>query len=450
MSLRGRHRRYQPSRVSRASLTVTAGGAGMALPFVGAADAGAASQDAWDKVAQCESTNNWDINTGNGFYGGLQFTQSTWQEYGGTAYAARADLATKEQQIAVAEKVLASQGPGAWPNCAAGMSPSQGSAAPVAKAAPERERQATTASETRAKPETTPTSLPGRGPKAGPYVVMGGDTLSAIADDHEVRGGWQRLYDTNRQTIGDDPDLIMPGQRLALNGGRTTPTTQQPKRPQAQTPRTPHTPKPPNAPKTPQTPKAPQKKKQPRADQKAPERSAKPQPKGDSHQQVNKPTSKPAQKPAHKPAERQEKKRPAPASSGGYTTPVSGVGVTTGYRVAGSSWSRGYHTGVDFPVSIGTSVRAVGNGTVVSAGWGDAYGYQIVIRHADGKYSQYAHLSQVSVREGQSVNGGQRIGRSGSTGNSTGPHLHFEIRTGPGYGSDINPLAYLRSHNVSI
>ncbi|MFC9490407.1 M23 family metallopeptidase, partial [Streptomyces hydrogenans] len=114
------------------------------------------------------------------------------------------------------------------------------------------------------------------------------------------------------------------------------------------------------------------------------------------------------------------------------------------------SWSSGYHTGVDFPVPTGTTVKAVSDGKIVSAGWGGAYGYQIVVRHDDGRYSQYAHLSAVSVREGQRVTGGQRIGRSGSTGNSSGPHLHFEVRTGPGYGSDIDPLAYLRARGVSI
>ena len=112
MPLRGRHRRYKPNRISRASLSVTAGGAGIALPLVAAAGANAASSETWDKVAQCESTNNWDINSGNGFYGGLQFTQSTWEAYGGTAYAARADLATRAQQIAVAEKVLDGRGRG--------------------------------------------------------------------------------------------------------------------------------------------------------------------------------------------------------------------------------------------------------------------------------------------------------------------------------------------------
>jgi murein DD-endopeptidase MepM/ murein hydrolase activator NlpD len=105
---------------------------------------------------------------------------------------------------------------------------------------------------------------------------------------------------------------------------------------------------------------------------------------------------------------------------------------------------------VDFPVPTGTSVKAVAQGRVVSAGWAGAYGYQIVIRHDDGKYSQYAHLSALTVREGQRVNSGQRIARSGSTGNSSGPHLHFEVRTGPGYGSDIDPLRYLRAGGVGI
>jgi murein DD-endopeptidase MepM/ murein hydrolase activator NlpD len=124
--------------------------------------------------------------------------------------------------------------------------------------------------------------------------------------------------------------------------------------------------------------------------------------------------------------------------------------IGTSYHAEGSSWSKGYHTGVDFLVPTGTSVKAIEKGTVVSAGWAGSYGYQVVIRHADGRYSQYAHLSAISVRDGQSVGEGQRIGRSGSTGNTTGPHLHFEVRTGPGFGSDIDPLAYLRAGGVRI
>jgi len=71
----------------------------------------------WDAVAQCESGGNWSINTGNGYYGGLQFSQSTWDSFGGGAYAPRADLASKSEQITVAERVLDAQGRGAWPTC---------------------------------------------------------------------------------------------------------------------------------------------------------------------------------------------------------------------------------------------------------------------------------------------------------------------------------------------
>ncbi|MFG3056289.1 transglycosylase family protein [Kitasatospora sp. NPDC048239] len=105
---------------NRVRMAVVAGAAVAALPVAGlvtATSASAASVSTWDAVAQCESGGNWAINTGNGFYGGLQFTSSTWAAFGGTAYAAQANLATKAQQISVAEKVLASQGPGAWPVC---------------------------------------------------------------------------------------------------------------------------------------------------------------------------------------------------------------------------------------------------------------------------------------------------------------------------------------------
>lgn len=102
--------------------------------------ASAASQSTWDKVAKCESSGNWSINTGNGYYGGLQFSQSTWAGFGGTRYAARADLATKAQQITVAEKVLTVQGPGAWPVCGARAGLARGGPAPdTAASTPRKE-----------------------------------------------------------------------------------------------------------------------------------------------------------------------------------------------------------------------------------------------------------------------------------------------------------------------
>lgn len=436
MALRGRHRRYQPSRINRASLTVTAGGAGMALPLMTAGTGHAADVNTWNKVAACESTNNWSINTGNGFYGGLQFTQSTWKAFGGTVYAPRADLATKSQQITVAEKVLDGQGPGAWPVCSQRAGLTRGGDSPDLKpAAAPRQQKALGAARTDGapkapkrtvrdvKPEVTPQSTAG---SAQMYTVVRGDTLSGIADDRRVRGGWPQLYENNRRSIGTDPNLITPGQRLSLRDAERGKTPARPPERRAQ-----------------------------------PERAPRPEKRSVQHD-----AKKPAQKPerraerAHPPAKQakpapQPKRDAAPAgrqraaTSSGATAPVSGS-IGTPYHATGSSWSKGYHTGVDFPVPTGTSVKAVVAGTVVSSGWGGSYGYEVVIRHTDGRYSQYGHLSALSVKAGQKVGAGQRIGRSGSTGNSSGPHLHFEIRTGPGFGSDIDPLAYLRARGARI
>lgn len=425
MALRGRHRRYQPSRVNRASLTVTVGGAGMAIPLIGAGTAQAADMHTWNKVAACESSGNWSINNGNGYYGGLQFTGSTWAAYGGTVYAARADLATKDQQVAVAEKVLKGQGPGAWPVCGqrAGLSRTAEAAVTTESVRPQSGPPVRTVKDV--KPEVTPQSTAGR---AEMYTVISGDTLSGIAETRRLPGGWSRLYSANRTTIGADPDLILPGQRLSMPGGSTK-----------------------SAPKADKPAAEPKKAPQP---QKKAERHQKPQPRQTQPKKAEPEKTEPKKTEVKKAAPRQAQPRPkkteaARPAAHGVVAPVS-AGIGTPYHAAGSSWSKGYHTGVDFAVPTGTSVKAVAAGSVVSAGWGGSYGYQVVIRHADGRYSQYAHLSALSVRAGQGVVEGQRIARSGSTGNSTGPHLHFEMRTGPGFGSDIDPLAYLRAHGVRI
>jgi murein DD-endopeptidase MepM/ murein hydrolase activator NlpD len=133
-----------------------------------------------------------------------------------------------------------------------------------------------------------------------------------------------------------------------------------------------------------------------------------------------------------------------------FVSPITGSYVSTGYQASSSLWSSGSHTGVDFHAASGTTVHAVGFGTVVEAGWGGAYGNQVVIRMNDGTYTQYGHLSSIEVSVGQTVNPGQRIGLSGATGNVTGAHLHFEARTSPEYGSDIDPVAYLRKHGVNV
>ncbi|MER7921069.1 MULTISPECIES: M23 family metallopeptidase [unclassified Streptomyces] len=133
-----------------------------------------------------------------------------------------------------------------------------------------------------------------------------------------------------------------------------------------------------------------------------------------------------------------------------FVSPIAHSYVSTGYQASSSLWSSGSHTGIDFHAMTGTSVHAVGAGTVVSTGWGGAYGNQIVLRMADGMYTQYGHLSSIGVTVGQQVTAGEQIGLSGATGNVTGPHLHFEARTSPDYGSDVDPLAYLRGHGVNV
>ncbi|MFE3650220.1 M23 family metallopeptidase [Streptomyces sp. NPDC059152] len=133
-----------------------------------------------------------------------------------------------------------------------------------------------------------------------------------------------------------------------------------------------------------------------------------------------------------------------------FVAPVTGSYVSTGYKASSGLWSSGSHTGIDFHAASGTPVHAVGSGTIVEAGWGGAYGNNIVIRMNDGTYTQYGHLSSIGVTVGQAVTPGQQIALSGNTGNTTGPHLHFEARTGPDYGSDIDPIAYLRAHGVTV
>ncbi|WP_329552560.1 M23 family metallopeptidase [Streptomyces sp. NBC_00696] len=153
-------------------------------------------------------------------------------------------------------------------------------------------------------------------------------------------------------------------------------------------------------------------------------------------------------------AEREAKVRAARAAErkrlNTFVSPVTGSYVSTGYKTGGSLWSSGAHTGIDFHASTGTSVHAVGSGTVVDTGWGGSYGNQVVIKMADGMYTMYGHLSSIGVSVGQSVTPGQQIGLSGATGNVTGPHLHFEARTTAEYGSDVDPVAYLRQHGVNV
>jgi len=362
----GRHRRPRPTPAAVVTVaTAAATGAGIAIPLLGASVAQAADNGTWDKVAVCETGGLWSANTGNGFYGGLAITQATWDQYGGDAYASRPDLASRAQQITVAEKILADLGPDAWPGCdkntglfkdrgtpevdpgtpsatptlpgiplptlpdvpvptgilpstsgspsASATAPSTGSdesgnsddqggsdessgshgwgtggsntdpGGPLATS-PGEDPSAGTPSGTpgdsgtpsaatpsgsgtatpsdpstgggrHAKPYSptdeqlaaadqasrtelysvtgkddsgtsgrTDSTTPGNANKADKsgtsdvsrYTVDFGDTLSSIARDQRVDGGWRALYDTNHRVIGVDPNLIKPGQILNL------------------------------------------------------------------------------------------------------------------------------------------------------------------------------------------------------------------------------------------
>ncbi|MCX4709316.1 transglycosylase family protein [Streptomyces griseus] len=319
-SANGRHRRPRqaPAIVVAAGVT----GSAIAIPLLGASGAHAAEASTWDRVAECESGGMWSADLGNGYYGGLQFSQETWSAYGGTAFAPRADLASRSQQISVAEKVLDDQGPKAWPSCAVisglavdgslpgvdpGTSPApdptstptdeadapdeadesgtSGEADKSGKGEKKDEKESDGTGEGSETPDSsvTPTTPPsseapdatdpsgapdastgetgtdGKGGKhrgapapeeadggqddgprgsgrhasrgdgdardggaagAGAYTVQPGDNLWAIADAQELPGGWTGLYETNKDLLGSDPDLILPGQSLDLGLGQ--------------------------------------------------------------------------------------------------------------------------------------------------------------------------------------------------------------------------------------
>ncbi|MDG4859181.1 transglycosylase family protein [Streptomyces sp. T-3] len=307
LSGNGRHRRPRqaPALIVAAGVT----GSAIAIPLLGATSASAADGATWDRLAECESGGAWSADMGNGYYGGLQFSQATWEDFGGLDHAPRADLASRSEQIAVAEKVLAAQGENAWPTCApiagliesgeasGGASPdaSPSTESPDASESPSSPSSPSDESPSEsAEPSGGPTDAPsgsgdkdhdesddaeeadesGKGDKSGQdetpspsesateapdrapsppsgggrhrgdradegesgdesggrhasrgdsrgdaegtYEVRPGDSLWAIADSQDIEGGWPALYAENRQVVGGDPNLILPGQSLDL------------------------------------------------------------------------------------------------------------------------------------------------------------------------------------------------------------------------------------------
>jgi LysM repeat protein len=227
--------RYARTRRAFSGGAVVAGAAAVGLGVL-TTPASASTHD-WSGVAQCESGGNWAINTGNGYYGGLQFSSGTWAANGGAGYAPRADLASAAQQIAVAERVLQTQGVGAWPVCGARLTGGSTAVPAVPQRASRAERPApqhsaprytapshTTPSHTTVAPRTGRHRAP-EAPVAttsrvvpqgnGNYVVQPGDTLSQIATAQHVDGGWREIWQENGGVVAD-PNLIFPGQHLKV------------------------------------------------------------------------------------------------------------------------------------------------------------------------------------------------------------------------------------------
>ncbi len=228
--------KHAPRFTRRALATAAVAGAAIAVPL---AMAGSASADSvnWTAIANCESSGNWAADTGNGFYGGLQFTQSTWDAYGGQQYASSANLASEADQITVAEAVLAGQGIGAWPVCGAdagsgttysgtntgGSSDSSSSSSSSDNSSNSSNSSSNDSSNSSNQSSDNSSSNSGNSTPApaasssssGSYTVVAGDTLSGIAAKEGV-SDWHSLYTENESVIGSNPDLIYPGQVLNL------------------------------------------------------------------------------------------------------------------------------------------------------------------------------------------------------------------------------------------
>jgi len=206
MAYAPRHRATKPTgrTTRRVAATTATLAAAVGAPMMTAGTAQAATDATWNRLAQCESGGDWHINTGNGYYGGVQFSDSTWDAYGGERYASTADQASRAQQIAIAEKVLDAQGWGAWPACSAelGLDGSDAAGTPDGPSGTSRssDREALSGGN----------SADGGG---GSYTVQSGDTLSKIADEQGTT--WQALWEANDDEISD-PNLIYVGQVLDL------------------------------------------------------------------------------------------------------------------------------------------------------------------------------------------------------------------------------------------
>ena len=191
---------------------IVAGAVAVGAPVALAGNAEAATDATWDRLAQCESGGNWAINTGNGYYGGVQFNLATWHAYGGSGLPSNA---SRGQQIAVAERVLAAQGWGAWPSCSRKTGASGGSTPrAITASAPAAPKPAAPKPAAPKPAAPAPAAAPAAGTGAT-YTVLPGDTLSKIAATRNVAGGWQAVWNRNTGVLSN-PNVLRVGQQLVL------------------------------------------------------------------------------------------------------------------------------------------------------------------------------------------------------------------------------------------
>lgn len=435
-----RARHHRPTPYKRVAQQAGATGLGAFTILVASAGmAQAAPDEVWDRMAICESGGDWSINTGNSFYGGLQFTQETWEAAGGTRYAERADLATREQQIEIADawlgKVAAEQGLESawatqWPACSAkvdvrnvpaGPPVLKPAPAPPVEEAPVPVEPPTV--EIPALPEGTTQYIvqpgdtlkeigaanggfaaqtladfnmladadliyPGQvlvlPPVEVVHTVVSGDTLSQIAVDYDAC--LTDVIEANRDVIGDNPDLIFPEERIVVVGGLALL----------------------GGPPVALAPAA----------------------------------AGTAVVPMTAPAE------PTPSVSS--TSAPFAHPVPERTRIGDGLGAGRDHHGQDFSAPQGTPVYAAHDGYVTTVRspdlWNGGYGGAVYIEGASGTETRYAHLSATAVLPDTFVLAGEQIGWVGSTGDSTGPHLHFEVRTN---GVLVEPLDWLAFFGIA-
>jgi LysM repeat protein len=205
----GKHRRH--SSIVRNLTKIAVAGALVSAPMALTAGTASADDVNWDAVAQCESGGNWHTDTGNGYSGGLQFDQGTWNANGGSGDPASA---SKSEQIQVAEKIKDSQGMNAWPSC--GDNGYSGSSSSSSSSSSDDSSSASSSgsSSSEAPAQEAPAPPAPKSNPKGDYTIKPGDTLTKIAQVKKVAGGWNKLYTLNGDFLGS-PNMLTPGLKIA-------------------------------------------------------------------------------------------------------------------------------------------------------------------------------------------------------------------------------------------